>query len=106
MLGSFSDAPGGFREELREINIGGGMEYWYAKQVALRAGYFNEPTTKGGRKFFTMGFGVKYTVFGLDFAYLVPTEQKHPLQNTLRFSLSFDFDAFKGASESSSDDKK
>lgn len=105
MFGSFSDAPAGFREELREFNIGGGVEYWYAKQFALRAGYFNEPSTKGGRKFLTMGFGVKYTVFSLDFAYLVPTEQKHPLQNTLRFTLQFDFDAFKNQ-ESSADDKK
>jgi hypothetical protein len=95
MVGSFSDAPGGFQEELREINIGGGFEYWYAKQFALRAGYFNEPSTKGGRKFFTVGIGVKYTVFGLDFAYLIPTKQRNPLQNTLRFSLLFDFDAFK-----------
>ena len=95
MVGSFSDAPGGFNEELREFNIGGGFEYWYAKQFALRAGYFNEPSTKGGRKFITLGLGVKYTVFGLDFAYLIPTEQRHPLQNTLRFSLLFDFDAFK-----------
>lgn len=95
MIGSFNDAPGGFKEELREINIGGGLEYWYAKQFALRAGYFNEPSTKGGRKFITLGLGVKYTVFGLDFAYLIPTEQRHPLQNTLRFSLLFDFDAFK-----------
>jgi hypothetical protein len=95
MIGSFSDAPGGFKEELKEINIGGGFEYWYAKQFALRAGYFNEPSTKGGRKFITLGLGLKYTVFGLDFAYLIPTEQRHPLQNTLRFSLLFDFDAFK-----------
>ena len=95
MIGSFSDAPGGFNEEMREFNIGGGFEYWYAKQFALRAGYFNEPSTKGGRKFITLGLGLKYTVFGLDFAYLIPTEQRHPLQNTLRFSLLFDFDAFK-----------
>lgn len=105
IFGSFSDAPAGFREELREFNISGGIEYWYAKQFALRAGYFNEPSTKGGRKFFTMGFGVKYTVFSLDFAYLVPTEQKHPLQNTLRFTLQFDFDAFKNQ-EASADEKK
>lgn len=99
MVGSFSDAPGGFREELKEINIGGGFEYWYAKQFALRAGYFSEPSTKGGRKFITLGIGLKYSVFGLDFAYLIPTEQRHPLQNTLRFSLLFDFDAFKDNTE-------
>lgn len=95
MVGSFSDAPGGFEEELREFNIGGGFEYWYAKQFAIRAGYFNEPSSKGGRKYITLGLGLKYTVFGLDFAYLIPTEQRHPLQNTLRFTLLFDFDAFK-----------
>lgn len=106
MTGSFSDAPGGFREELREFNIGGGFEYWYAQQFALRAGYFNEPSTKGGRKFITVGIGVKYTVFGLDFAYLIPTSQRHPLQNTLRFSLLFNFDAFKDKDNPSPDDKK
>lgn len=95
MLQSFYDAPGGFSEELNEINIGGGVEYWYDKQFALRGGYFHEHSTKGGRKYFTLGVGLKYNVFGLDFAYLVPTAQKHPLENTLRFTLSFDFDAFK-----------
>lgn len=109
MFGSFSDAPGGFREELREYNIGGGIEYWYAKQFAIRAGYFNEPSTKGGRKFVTLGLGVRYSVFNLDFAYLIPTEQRHPLQNTLRFSLLFNFDAFKnddpGAGSGDSDRK-
>ena len=99
IVGSFNDAPGGFKEELREINIGGGVEYWYSEQFALRAGYFNEPATKGGRKFITLGLGVKYNVFGLDFAYLIPTLQRHPLQNTLRFSLLFDFDAFKEKEE-------
>jgi len=99
MFGSFSDAPGGFNEELREFNLGGGLEYWYAKQFAFRAGYFNEPATKGGRKYFTLGLGVKYSVFGFDFAYLIPTSQRHPLQNTLRFSLLFDFDAFNSSDE-------
>ena len=106
IVGSFNDAPGGYREELREINIGGGFEYWYAKQFALRAGYFNEPSTKGGRKFITLGLGLRYTVFSLDFAYLIPTEQRHPLQNTLRFSLLFDFDAFKNDSNDSPPDEK
>jgi len=106
IVGSFSDAPGGYQEELNEINIGGGFEYWYAKQFALRAGYFNEPSTKGGRKFFTLGIGVKYTVFGLDFAYLIPTKQRNPLQNTLRFSLLFDFDAFKDKDSSTPADNK
>jgi len=109
MLGSFSDAPGGFKEELREYNIGGGFEYWYAKQFAFRGGYFHEHATKGGRKFITLGLGLKYTVFGLDFSYLIPTKQQHPLQNTLRFSLLFNFDAFKNNNEetkNSDSDKK
>ncbi len=92
---SFGDAPGGFKEELKEYNYSAGLEYWYDKQFAVRAGYFHEPTTKGNRKYFTLGAGLKYSVFGLDFAYLIPTEQRHPLENTLRFSLLFDFDSFK-----------
>jgi hypothetical protein len=95
MIQSFYDAPDGFSEEIREVNIGVGMEYWYDKQFALRAGYFNEHATKGNRKYFTLGVGLKYNVFGLDFAYMVPTAQRHPLENTLRFTLSFDFDAFR-----------
>lgn len=95
MFGSFNDAPGGGKEELREINIAGGFEYWYAKQFAVRAGYFYEHKTKGGRQFFNIGLGVRYSVFGLDMAYLIPTTLRNPLQNTLRFTLTFDFDAFK-----------
>lgn len=89
---SFYDAPGGFREELNEITWSVGMEYWYANQFAIRGGYFHEHSTKGNRKFFTMGIGLRLNVFGLDFAYLVPLYQNNPLQNTLRFSLLFDFD--------------
>lgn len=100
MIGSFSDAPGGFREELKEINISFGTEYWYNETFAIRAGYFYEAPTKGNRQFFTLGAGVKYNVFGLDFAYLIPTNaQRSPLQNTLRFTLTFDFDAFKSQSD-------
>jgi hypothetical protein len=95
MLGSFSDAPGGYKEELREINIAMGFEYWYAKQFAVRAGYFHEDKTKGARQFFNIGLGVRYSVFGLDMAYLIPTTLRNPLQNTLRFTLTFDMDAFK-----------
>ena len=95
MFGSFSDAPGGGKEELREINYSVGMEYWYNQLFAIRAGYFYEHPTKGNRQFFTIGAGVKYNVFGLDFAYLIPTQQRNPLENTLRFTLTFDFDAFK-----------
>ena len=95
MLQSFGDAPGGSKEELKEINYSVGFEYWYAKTLAIRAGYFNEAKTKGNRKYFTVGIGLRYNVFGIDFAYLVPITQRNPLQNTLRFTLSFDFDAFK-----------
>lgn len=94
ILQSFGDAPGGFSEELREFSFGTGVEYWYDNQFALRGGYFHEHKSKGNRKFFTLGAGIKYNVFGLDVAYLIPLEQKHPLENTLRFSLLFDFEAF------------
>jgi len=95
MIQSFTDAPGGFREEIKEVNIAMGLEYWYDKQFALRGGFFYEDPTKGNRKYFTLGAGLKYNVFGLDFAYLIPMEQHNPLANTLRFTLLFDFDAFK-----------
>jgi len=96
MFGSFSDAPGGFNEEMREFTYSTGLEYWYDDQFALRAGYFYEHATKGNRKYFTLGAGLKYNVFGVDFAYLITTQQRHPLENTLRFTLHFDFNAFKG----------
>jgi hypothetical protein len=95
ILQSFNDAPGGYKEELKEINYSIGFEYWYAKTLAVRAGYFGEAKTKGNRKYFTVGLGLRYNVFGIDFAYLVPITQRNPLQNTLRFTLSFDFDGFK-----------
>ncbi|MCS7035334.1 MAG: type IX secretion system outer membrane channel protein PorV [Saprospiraceae bacterium] len=94
---SFSDAPGGFSEELKEINIGAGAEYWYDNQFAVRAGYFYEHYSKGNRKYFSVGLGVKYNVFGVNFSYLVPTtNQRNPLDNTLRFSLLFDLAAIEG----------
>lgn len=92
MLQSFYDAPGGFREEIREITMGIGAEYWYHKQFALRAGYFYEHETKGNRKFFTAGMGIKFNVFAIDFSYLIPVFRNNPLANTLRFSLAFDFE--------------
>jgi hypothetical protein len=99
MIQSFYDAPAGFKEELREINICTGVEYWYNNIFAVRAGYFYEARTKGNRQFLTLGAGVKYNVFGLDFAYLIPTNgQRSPLQNTLRFTLTFDFDSAKKGS--------
>ena len=95
MIQSFSDAPGGFKEELQEVNTSFGVEYWYDKQFSVRTGFFYESPNKGNRKYITVGAGLKYNVFGLDFAYLIPLEQRNPLENTLRFSLLFDFDAFK-----------
>jgi len=104
---SFWDAPGVAsdplnpdnrsrgKEEWREINWSFGLEYWYAKQFALRAGYFHEDATKGNRKFFTVGLGLKLKVFSLDFSYLIPVNQKNPLEHTLRFTLSFDFEGVK-----------
>lgn len=103
MLQSFYDAPRGFREELEEINICGGLEYWYDKQFALRGGYFYEHPNKGNRKFFTIGMGIRYNVFGLDVSYLQPVAQRHPLERTLRFTLIFDLDAF--ASQKDKEDK-
>lgn len=92
MFSSFTDAPGGFTEELSEFNLSAGLEYWYNNLFAARAGLFLEDAEKGNRKFVTLGAGVKYNVFALDFAYLASLQQAHPLQNTLRFSLSFAFD--------------
>jgi hypothetical protein len=92
---SFSDAPGGFSEELREYNISAGLEYWYNKQFAVRAGYFHEHETKGNRKYITAGLGLKLSVFSVDFSYLIAMTQQNPLANTVRFSLMFDFENFK-----------
>ena len=96
MFQSFYDAPGGFKEEMRELSFALGVEYWYDKQFAIRGGYFYEDRYKGNRKFFTLGAGLRYNVFGLDFAYLIPTggQANNPLANTLRFTLHFDFEAF------------
>ena len=130
MFGSFSDAPGVpirddqneivlksdgraqvengsiFREEMREFTYSAGLEYWYDKQFAVRGGYFYEHPLKGNRKYITVGAGLKYNVFALDFAYLIPAyfsnstrTQRSPLENTLRFTLIFDFDAFKSQKE-------
>ncbi|MEI7735298.1 MAG: type IX secretion system outer membrane channel protein PorV [Ferruginibacter sp.] len=92
---SFGDAPGGFSEEIQELNVALGAEYWYNNQFAFRAGYFYENPAKGNRKFFSVGAGLKYNVFGLNFAYLFPSGSgvnRNPLSNTYRFGLVFDFD--------------
>ena len=108
MFGSFTDAPGNVtifengdvdvekgsvtKEELREINLATGFEYWYADQFALRGGYFYEHPTKGARKFYTLGAGVKYNVFSFDFSYLIAAQNQNPLANTLRFTLRLNMD--------------
>jgi hypothetical protein len=96
-LSSWGDAQGGFGEELQEFNMSLGIEYWYDKQFAARLGYYYENPLKGDRQFITVGAGLKYSVFGMDISYLVPTNnQRNPLDNTLRFTLQFDFAALTG----------
>jgi len=99
LFSSWSDAPGVlqedgtrsvFQEEWREFTWSIGAEYWYSKQFALRAGYFHESMMKGNRKFYTVGLGLKLNTFGIDFSYLI-AKRNNPLENTLRFSLLFEF---------------
>ena len=92
---SFSDAPGGFKEELEEIQWSVGAEYVYHDQFSLRAGYHHESQSKGNRKYFTVGGGFRMNVFSLDVGYVISTAQSNPLDQTLRFSLSFDMDGIK-----------
>lgn len=92
---SFSDAPGGFKEEMQEIYYGVGAEYVYNDKFALRAGYHHESQNKGNRKYFTVGAGFKMNVFSLDAAYVVATAKSNPLDQTLRFTLAFDMDGIK-----------
>jgi hypothetical protein len=97
---SFGDAPGGTSEEIKEFQASIGAEYWYNNQFAMRAGYFHEDKTKGNRRYFSMGVGIKYQSFGLDFSYLLPSGSgvdRNPLSNTLRFSIHFNFDGSGGA---------
>ena len=92
---SFTDAPGGFKEELEEIQWSVGAEYVYHDQFSLRAGYHHESQSKGNRKYFTVGGGFRMNVFSLDVGYVISTAQSNPLDQTLRFSLSFDMDGIK-----------
>ena len=89
---SFYDAPNGFKEEIQEISLSVGAEYWYNKVLALRAGYFYEAKNKGARQYLTLGAGIKYNVMGLDISYVIATGQlnNNPLKNTLRVGLNFD----------------
>ncbi len=92
---SWSDAPGGLKEELQEIQVSAGFEYMYNNQFSVRAGYHHESPNKGNRKYFTVGAGFRMSVFSLDAAYLVSTAQSNPLDQTLRFSLAFDMDGIR-----------
>jgi hypothetical protein len=89
---SFGDAPGGFSEELKEFTWALGAEYQYEDSFAFRLGYFNESDEKGARKFFALGAGFKYTTVNIDLSYLFSASKiQSPLENTLRFSLTFNF---------------
>jgi hypothetical protein len=119
MIQSFYDAPGVvnfnqdgtyeieegsvFREELREWNVGGGIEYLYNDVFAFRTGFFNEHYSKGARQFITLGAGIKYTVFTVDLSYLISTRQQNPLANTLRFTLRLQFSDLAKSSSASED---
>ena len=95
VLGSFTDAQGGFGEEMKELALSLGTEYWYDKQFAVRAGYYYEHQDKGDRQYLTVGLGIQYNIFGINLSYLVPTNnRRNPLDNTLRFSLIFDFEGY------------
>jgi hypothetical protein len=91
VFGSFSDAPGGFKEELQEISYSTGVEYWYDNKLALRAGFFYENPHKGNRSYATVGIGLVAKNINIDFSYLAASQDKSPLANTLRFSLAYNF---------------
>lgn len=95
MFKSFSDAPNGFKEEMQEIQWSVGAEYTYHDQFSLRAGYHHEAENKGNRKYFTVGAGFKMNVFSLDAGYVIATAKSNPLDQTLRFTLTFDMDGIK-----------
>ena len=94
VFSSFNDAPGGMSEELQEITLSLGAEYWYKKQFAVRAGYFGEAQNKGNRKYATVGVGVKLLIAAIDVSYVIPMQRNNPLANTVRFSLLFNMDSF------------
>ena len=95
MFKSFSDAPGGFKEELEEVNWSVGAEYVYNDKFSLRAGYHHESENKGNRKYFTVGAGFRMSAFTLDCGYVIATAKSNPLDQTLRFTLGFDMDGLK-----------
>jgi hypothetical protein len=95
IFSSFSDAPNGLSEEIQEVTLSVGAEYWYSKQFALRTGYFHEAKDKGDRKFLTFGAGLKMNVFSIDFSYIVSLTRNSPLDNTLRLTLGYDLESFR-----------
>ena len=95
MFKSFGDAPGGFKEEMQEVNWSIGAEYVYNDKFSLRAGYHNEAENKGNRKYFTVGAGFRMSAFTLDCGYVIATAKSNPLDQTLRFTLGFDMDGLK-----------
>ena len=95
MFKSFSDAPGGFKEELDEVQWSVGAEYVYHDQFSLRAGYHHQAESKGNLKYFTVGGGFRMNVFSLDVGYVISTARTNPLDQTLRFTLAFDMDGIK-----------
>ena len=94
IFSSFTDAPGGLKEELRECTFSTGIEYWYINRFALRGGYFNEASNKGDRKYFTTGIGVKMEVVSLDCSYAISVSRFSPITNTIKFTLLFNIDSF------------
>ena len=108
VIQSFYDAPNGFKEEIQEISLSLGAEYWYNKVLAVRAGYFYEAKNKGARQYLTLGAGIKYNVMGLDISYLIATGQlnNNPLKNTLRVGLSFDLQSDKQSSYENNSQKE
>jgi hypothetical protein len=104
VFGSFTDAQGGFKEEMHEITISGGTEYWYNQVFAGRLGYFYEARDKGDRKYLTAGVGFRYEKFGFDMAYMVPTNNRNnALAETIRFTLMYVFEPKKEETESGVD---
>lgn len=104
LFSSFTDAPGGFNGEVKQVDMSVGLEYWYQKQFALRAGYFYENPVNGDRQYFTAGVGVRYNIFEINASYLVPSGTgitRNPLSNTVRFSLMFQFDKLEKSQDSS-----
>ncbi len=99
LIMSWYDAPGGFAEEMAEINWGVGLEYAYNEQFFGRVGYNNEAKDKGNRKYFTVGAGFKLSAFKLDVGYVIATSASNPLDQTLRFSLAFDVDGIKALAD-------